>query len=181
MKILDQEDNMTIDEFETLTPQELRDLLAKRQTFHFKRANTGWNYFYIGIIAIVGIGLVIAGFALTVTMMNIIGFIILVIGELIIVLYLRRDLNQSLKLSPEAITLIRGTKPNEYPFKEMFNIEFYMITINNVSEKMFKIITNQGKKRDISLERWSTPKPLPSDEVIRTILKTYFALSHKSE
>ncbi len=46
---------------------------------------------------------------------------------------------------------------------------------------MFKKITNQGKKRDISLERWITPKPLPSDEVIRTILNMYFALSHKSE
>ena len=178
---MDQQERMTIDEFRTLTPQELKSLLAKRQTFHFKRANTGWNFFFIGIVAVVGIGLIIVGLASTVTIMILIGFLILGIGESIVFLYLRTDLNQSLKLSSEAITLIRGTTPNVYPFNEIFNIEFYILTINNVSEKKFKIITNQGKKRDISLERWITPKPLPSDEVIRTILNMYFALSHKSE
>ncbi len=58
---------MTTDEFKILTPQELKTLLAKRQTFHFKRANTGWNFFYVGIVSFVGIALIIAGFALTVS------------------------------------------------------------------------------------------------------------------
>jgi hypothetical protein len=178
---MNQRENMTTDEFKTLTPQELKSLLAKRQTFHFKRANTGWNFFYVGMVGLVGIALIIVGFTLTVSMMSIIGGIVLAIGGTIVFLYIRSDLNQSLILSPDAITLIRGTTPNVYPFNEIFNIEFYIITINNVSEKKFKIITNQGKKRDISLERWITPKPLPSDEVVRTILNIYFALSHKSE
>ena len=180
---MNQDKIKTTDEFKSLTPKELKNLMLKQYPFHFKRKNSVWNLFYIGIVAVFGITLIVIGANLSLDdpqmiFLSGIGVALLLIGETIVFLYVYQDLNQSLKITPEAITVIRGRKHNPYYFEKIYNIEFYIITINGASEKMFRIITDQGKKREVSLQRWITPRPLPSDQIIRSILQAYFTLAH---
>ncbi len=156
-----------------VSPDQLENLLKNNHTFTFKSKFTGWYIFFLFLAIVFGIIL---------TIFVPFGVIILILGISIVIIWIFYDMSSHLILTPENIILKRGNKINyTCSYNQVYNIEFFIrsTTVDNVSsrENKFKIITNSGRTKVITADYWVTPKPLPTDIFIKTILTYYFQMN----
>lgn len=172
---------------EFLSPEQLNDLLGNNHTFTFNSKFSLWYIFYMALALIFGLVLISVGFIGAFVGISLgifitaqyLGILLIVVVEGLIILWVRYNMSFSLELSPTTITLLRNDSIKfQCEYKDLYNVEFFIktTTVDNVSSKehKFKIITKQGKTKEITADYWKIPKPLPAHSVLRDIIGYYY-------
>lgn len=161
---------------QNIKPNQLEDLLRNNHTFTFKSKFTVWYIFFFFLAIVFGIVLTFLIF--------IGGILLLILGIGIVSAYTYYSMSFSLTLSPDSIILKRGNRISyNCSYNQIYNIEFFIrsTSVDNVSsrENKFRLITDSGRSKTITADYWVTPKPLPTDIFIKTILTYYFQMNKK--
>ncbi len=153
-----------------VSSDDLLKLLAENHIFYFKTRFTGWYIFYLFLVIIFGSIISVLLFPY--------GIILLVLALFILFGWIYYEMSLTLTLAPKFIKMQRkNTVLFECLYNNIFNVEFLVKTtvVDNVSdsENKFRIVTKNGRRKEITADYWKTPMPLPRNIYIYTILKYY--------